>query len=238
MKILKIFLVFLLMSGKALSAQEIDVFFNKADAFFKTYITNGKVEYRALHEQPAILKELMLLTEKTSISGVDENTYQAFWINAYNLTVINGVVENYPLKSPLDIDGFFDKIQHKIAGQKVTLNQIENQLLHDKFPNEPRYHFVLVCAGMGCPPIIKEAYRPNTLNAQLERQTKKAVNDPNFIRVHQEEVKISQIFEWYKNDFEPAGGIVKFINQYRTEKLPADAKLEFYPYDWTLNSVH
>ena len=235
---IRLFVLLLVVFVQGITAQDPDMFFNKADAFFKTYITNGKVEYKALHEEPAILGELMELLKGVDVSNVNEYTYQAFWINAYNLQVIQGIVANYPLKSPLDVDGFFDKNKHQIAGKEVTLNQIENELLRAKFPNEPRFHFVLVCAGLGCPPIIDEAYRPSTLNEQLKTQTEKALNDPKFIRVDGGEVKVSQIFEWYKSDFEKAGGVVNFINSYREPKIPEDSKVSYYPYDWTLNSVH
>ena len=235
---IRLFVLLLVVFVQGITAQDPDMFFNKADAFFKTYITNGKVEYKALHEEPAILADLMELLKGVDVSNVNEYTYQAFWINAYNLQVIQGIVANYPLKSPLDVDGFFDKTKHEIAGKEVTLNQIENELLRGKFPNEPRFHFVLVCAGLGCPPIIDEAYRPSTLNEQLKTQTEKALNDPKFIRVDGGEVKVSQIFEWYKSDFEKAGGVVNFINSYREPKIPEDSKVSYYPYDWTLNSVH
>ena len=112
---------------------------------------------------------------------------------------------------------------------QVTLNQIENELLRAKFPKESRFHFVLVCAGLGCPPIIKKAYRPTTLNEQLKEQTEKAINNPKFIRVKGNEVKVSQIFEWYKGDFEKVGGVVEFINTYRTPKIPVNSQVDYYP---------
>ncbi len=235
---IKLLLFALVSFAQVIAAQDTDAFFNKADAFFKTYITNGKVEYRALHKEPDILTELMEMLKNTDVPDTQGDTYKAFWINAYNLQVIQNVVENYPLKSPLDVDGFFDEKKHEIAGTEVTLNQIENELLRAKFPNEPRFHFVLVCAGLGCPPIINEAYRPSTLNNQLETQTEKAINDPKFIRVEDDAVEVSQIFEWYKSDFEKVGGVVAFINKYRTLKIPEDTQVAYYPYDWTLNSVH
>ncbi|MEM7381766.1 MAG: DUF547 domain-containing protein [Bacteroidota bacterium] len=122
------------------------------------------------------------------------------------------------------------------SGTSTTLNDLENKLLRAKFPKEPRFHFVLVCAGLGCPPIISQAYLPNTLDAQLQTQTKKALNDPNFIRVNKNKVKISQIFEWYNEDFVQDGNnLVSFINTYKEDKLPEKAKVSYYTYDWTLN---
>ena len=217
--------------------QSVDTFVNKADAFFKAHIKNGRVDYKAIKNNPTTLNELTSLAKEVRVSKSDAKSYQAFWINAYNITVIDGIVANYPVKQPLDIKGFFDKTTHEVGGVKTTLNDIENKLLRKVFPKEARFHFVLVCAGLGCPPIINEAYTPSKLEAQLQRQTVKALNNPNFIRVKGNKVQISQIFEWYKGDFTQGGSEVDFINKYRKEALPAKAKVSYYSYDWTLNQV-
>ena len=221
----------------SVSAQNLTDFFDKSDSFFSSYVVDGRVRYAAIRNNPQELNEILKSAKDITIPASNTENYQAFWINMYNLLVIDGVVNNYPLKSPLDIVGFFDTIEHKIGGQVTTLNGIENNLLRAKFPNEPRFHFVLVCAGLGCPPIINKAYRPTLLESQLQEQTRKALNNPNFIRVNGDKVKISQIFEWYKSDFEKAGGIVYFIDKYRNSKLPTDAEIAYYPYDWSLNSA-
>tara|TARA_R110000782_G_scaffold120133_2_gene211025 strand:+ start:1059 stop:1772 length:714 start_codon:yes stop_codon:yes gene_type:complete len=228
--------LFFLLIVTVSSAQELNKFFNEADSFLKANVVTGLVKYNAIKENPEVLKAVLNSAKDISVSESDALNYQAFWVNAYNLIVIDGIVKNYPLKSPLDVDGFFDKVKHSVGGKMITLNGIENELLRAKFPNEPRFHFVLVCAGLGCPPIINEAYTPKKLDAQLQRQTTKALNDPNFIRVEGNNVRVSQIFEWYKEDFERAGGIVVFINKFKTSKLPEAVQLGYYPYDWTLNS--
>tara|TARA_R110002126_G_scaffold132758_2_gene276749 strand:+ start:196 stop:909 length:714 start_codon:yes stop_codon:yes gene_type:complete len=228
--------LFFLLIVTVSSAQELNKFFNEADSFLKANVVNSLVKYNAIKENPEVLKAVLNSAKDISVSESDAMNYQAFWVNAYNLIVIDGIVKNYPLKSPLDVDGFFDKVKHSVGGKMITLNGIENELLRAKFPSEPRFHFVLVCAGLGCPPIINEAYTPKKLDAQLQRQTTKALNDPNFIRVEGNNVRVSQIFEWYKEDFERAGGIVVFINKFKTSKLPEAVQLGYYPYDWTLNS--
>ena len=219
-----------------LNAQGTSDFFAKADAFFKAHVNDGRVDYEAVKANPAELEAILALARDISVSKENAEEYQAFWINGYNLLTIKGIVDNYPLKSPLDVSGFFDKTTREIGGKSITLNDIENKLLRANFPSEPRFHFVLVCGGLGCPPIIDEAYMPATLDTQLETQTKLALNNPQFIRVNKNRAKISQIFEWYKGDFTQSGqNLVSFINKYKTEKLPEDTKVSYYPYDWTLN---
>jgi hypothetical protein len=232
-----IYIFFFFFVVTTISAQDLPTFFTKSDSFFNSYVVDGRVKYAAIKNNPQQLNDILKSAKDISVATSDTEIYQAFWINVYNLLVIDGVVENYPLKSPLDIAGFFDSIEHNIGGEVTTLNGIENNLLRAEFPNEPRFHFVLVCAGLGCPPIIDEAYRPSTLDTQLQQQTSKALNHPEFIRVDGSEVRISQIFEWYKSDFERAGGIVTFINEFRNSKLSYDVRVGYYPYDWSLNSA-
>jgi len=211
-------------------------FFKKSDAFFNTYVKNGKVNYKTIKTDDASLSELIGMAEKITVSKENEKEYQAFWINAYNLSVIKSVVENYPIKSPLNKAGFFDGIKHSVGGKKITLNDMEHKMLRAVFPKEARFHFVLVCAGLGCPPIITKAYLPNTLETQLQEQTEKALNDSNFVRINKNKVKLSQIFDWYKKDFTQGGkSLVEYVNQFRKEKLPENAKVGYYAYDWTLN---
>lgn len=219
-------------------AQGGSMFSEQADQFFKKYVKKGRVDYKGLKANPQRIEGLLQMTKEISVSMENKREYQAFWINGYNLLVIKGIVDNYPLKSPLDVVGFFDKTKHDIGGTSITLNDIENKLLRGNFPSEPRFHFVLVCAGLGCPPIINSSYKASTLNAQLEAQTKMALNDPDFIRVNKNKIKISQIFEWYIGDFTQGGkSLVDYINPYRVEKLPEKAKVSYYPYDWTLNEI-
>lgn len=218
------------------NAQHEAKFFTQADTFFNTFVKEGSVDYKSIVKDPSSINELLDIAKKINLSEDNEADYQAFWINGYNLLVIKSIVDNYPIKSPLDKNGFFDIKKHAIGGELITLNDIEHKMLRAFFPKEPRFHFVLVCAGLSCPPIIKNAYMPSTLDAQLEKQTSLALNNPEFIQVDKNKVKISQIFEWYKSDFTKDGkSLVDFINQYRTEKLPEKAKVSFYAYNWALN---
>ncbi|WP_430411592.1 DUF547 domain-containing protein [Kordia sp.] len=219
-------------------AQNTNTFFKASDTFFKAYVKDGKVNYKAIKKNTAELDEILASTNSITVAKSDANTYQAYWINIYNLSVIKGIVNNYPVKSPLDINGFFDKTKHTVGGKKITLNDIEHKLLRGQF-NDARFHFVLVCAGLGCPPIIPEAYMPNTLDKQLDRQTRIALNNDEFIKVNakKKRVELSEIMKWYKEDFTQSGNEIDFINKYREEKIAAKSKISYYPYNWKLNQT-
>ena len=233
----KIILLFISLVFTAQSfSQEMTTFFTKTNVFLKQNVSNGRVDYSSIHSDQSNLNEILNLAEAIKVSKNDANNYQAFWINAYNLSVIKGIIDNYPIKSPLDKKGFFDKITYKLGGKNITLNDIEHKLLRAQF-KDARFHFVLVCGAIGCPPLISKAYLPKTLEAQLEKQTKIALNG-SFIKVNtkKKSIQSSEIMKWYKEDFTMNGTTeISFINKYRTEKIPNNFKLSYFPYNWNLN---
>ncbi|MGB6268376.1 MAG: DUF547 domain-containing protein [Olleya sp.] len=218
-------------------AQSLEDFFKQTDAFLKMHVAEGKVDYKAIKDNTESLDAILKIAETILVEKTDKNNYQAFWINAYNLSVIKGIVNNYPIASPLDKAGFFDKTTYSLSGQKVTLNTIENEILRANF-KDARFHFVLVCGAIGCPPLITDVYLPSALNAQLETQTKLALNGDYFIKVNtkKEKVEGSEILKWYKEDFVQNGMTeIQFINTYRTNKIPENFKLTYFTYNWKLN---
>ncbi|MGC1204176.1 MAG: DUF547 domain-containing protein [Flavobacteriaceae bacterium] len=232
-----VILISMLTISFSIKAQDLNAFFNAADVFFKANVNNGKVAYSKIHASQDELNSILKIAEGISVLKNDADNYQAFWINAYNLSVIKGIIDNYPTKSPLDNKGFFDKTTYRLGGKKITLNDIEHKLLRGNF-KDARFHFVLVCGAVGCPPLIDKAYLPETLDLQMEKQTKMALNGP-FLKVNtkKKRVEASQIMEWYKEDFTMNNkSEIDFINTYRTEKIPNNFKLSYFPYNWTVNS--
>ena len=209
-------------------------FFKDADAFFKKHVIDGRVNYGALQTTGDLIP-LIIKVEKAELTGSNEATKKAFYINAYNLHVIDLALKNYPLKSVQEIPGFFTKKKIIVGGQKLSLNKFEKEYMLNPY-DDARLHFVLVCGALGCPPITDFAYTPNQIEKQLEQQTKLALNDPTFVRSIGNKTEISQIFKWYKDDF--GGGkdqTIQFINSYRS--LPINEKTSYYSYDWALNDI-
>lgn len=236
---MKVFFLFIasLISSTALYAQK-DAFFQEAQLFFATYVREGRVQYAMLTEKPEALNALYGQLKGLTPDPSDPQKFQAFYINAYNLAVIKTVVDHYPIESPMEVSGFFERKDHWIAGEKISLNTLENEKLRAKF-KDPRVHFALVCGAISCPPIVPFAYTPERLNEQLERQTTLALNDPGFIvpDAEKKSVAVSEIFKWYKADFTENQSLIEFINQYRKDEFPSDYQVNYYPYNWALNDV-
>jgi len=216
-------------------AQSIDQsFFKKVDGLLKANVKAGLVDYTNL-KGSSELKNLIEEIATADLSNLDANTLQAFYINAYNLNVINQVVKDYPVKSVMDKGGFFDSKKITVAKGTTTLNQLEKGKLLSVY-NDARFHFVLVCGANGCPPITNFAYTPAKLEAQLEEQTKLALNDNSFIKVGGDGVELSEIFNWYATDFGKNNeAVISYINKYRNNPISTSAKIKYYTYDWSLN---
>ncbi len=239
MKTYSFFLVIALAFTQMLSAQNIgQQFFDDVDRLLKTHVEDGLVDYTTLSNNPIELQKLVKTIAQADISSLDFNTKQAFLINAYNLNVINKVVNSYPVASVAQNPGFFTRDKVKVAGKVTTLNKLEKDDMLKVF-KDPRYHFVLVCGAFGCPPITDFAYTPQNLDEKLNQQTRLALNNPEFIRYNEGKLQISEIFKWYPKDFGlTKADIISFINSYRSDELPTNQKIKYYDYDWTLNDTN
>lgn len=217
-------------------AAPLNTFTASVDAFLKKYVGDGLIDYARIAQNKAEIDKLYGDIGMMDISTATTAEKKAFYVNAYNIVVIHSIVQHYPVNSPMSVSGFFDKTKHVIAGESLTLNELEAQKLR-RIYNDGRLHFALVCAAKSCPPLAAFAFTPEKIEAQLNERTKFALNDDNWIKVNsrQKKVEISKIFDWYKDDFTQSGSVLNWINQFRIEKIPATYTINFYEYDWALN---
>ena len=133
------------------------------------------------------------------------------------------------IDSPWDIKFF------KIGGISFDLNTIEHDILRKQF-NEPRIHFAINCASVSCPRLLNQAYRPETLESQLDLQTKYFIHNPIKNVVTDRELKLSKIFDWFAVDLKNAvGGVKPFIQSYIDDDI-SEAPISFLNYGWNLNN--
>jgi len=226
--------VFLFVSIISIKAQ-INDFTTQTDAFLKQHVSQGLVDYKAIKQQPAQLVSLVSMVATINFKSLKGNEQKAALINAYNIMVIKAVVDAYPINSPLDVKGFFNEKQYSIGGELMTLDFLEKEFLYKMHP-DAKLHFALVCAATGCPKLSSMAYRADMLDKQLEMQTRKTLNNPNFIRQTGDTVLLSEIFKWYGQHFiADSKDVVTFINTYRSRDIATDKKIDYYTYVWELN---
>jgi len=188
----------------------------------------------------------------------------AFLINAYNAFTVEKVLTRYPdLKSIRDFGTVFgnpwkDKF-FTLFGKEAYLDQIEHEMLRAKgVYAEPRVHFAVNCASVGCPMLREEAYVAERLDAQLEEQTRRFLSDRSRNRYNEQngQLEVSKIFDWFKEDWQsgnkgiaaggqPIASREQFFARYAkflADKPEGQARvaeqkvgLVFLEYDWGLN---
>ena len=228
-------LLFSLFISTGFSQSDFD-FFELADDFLATHCSEGKVDYTAVKKDPNLPKLIEYIGTNQSPRGQEKS----YLINVYNLFVISKVANSHPIGSPMDDSGFFTDKTFNLNGDKTSLDHLENGILR-KEHTDPRLHFALVCGALGCPPITNFAYRQKSLDAQLDQQASLAMNNPGFI-YSKDDTKIiylSEIFNWYEKDFgKNKKEVIAYINGFRTNKFDDSYKVQYYPYDWTLNDAN
>lgn len=258
-----------LLVGSAAQATELN--YQHFAAALEQYVDDtGLVYYQGLKANPQELKEFV-----TQVDQLDRAVYEqwgdqtkiAFWINAYNALTLQAIIDNYPIQvsfwkaaiypknSIRQINGVWDELQFGVMGKKMTLDEIEHNVLRAEF-NEPGIHIALVCAAIGCPPLRNEPYSGKHLDAQLNDQARKFLNNPIKFRLDTRTatVALSPIFKWFGADFvktygtdkrfsdrsDPERAVLNFISAYLDDGdlsyLTTGAySIDYLDYDWSLN---
>jgi hypothetical protein len=198
---------------------------------------DGKVDYPGLVKAKELMNQaIQHFKDNQPESNWSDNQKLAYWINAYNLFTLKLVCDNYPVKSIRDIAGGkpWDKAFIPLEGKTLSLNDIENNIIRKRF-NEPRIHFAVNCASVSCPKLLNKPYTKDNLSTLLTEQTKAYLADKNENILGSKAIEISNIFNWYKEDFTSSGGAIAFINKYSSVKIDPKAKVTFKDYNWNLN---
>ena len=228
----------------------------------------GRIDYAALKAAPDALNKAYRLISNTSPDSHPERfpRYEdrfAYWVNAYNVTAIKGVIDHYPIRSVREVKpaslyslfdggGFFAAQKFKYGGKKMSLYRLERKLIFKRFP-DPRLHFALNCASGGCPLLPRAPFRAEGLDQRLEAETQAFIRNPKKVRLDHETktLHLSSLFDWYRDHFEswrpgpnaqPAGSITAFVARYlpaadAAKLLESDYRIVFEQYDWSLNDV-
>lgn len=172
----------------------------------------------------------------------------ALLVNLYNALTIRQVLQRYPIESIrpdllripnwIAFVRFFSRDLYTLNGERLSLNDIEHNLLRKRF-SEPRIHFALVCASVGCPLLRSQAYWPDRAFAQLEEDAHRFINNPDKVHYNPDSnmLHCSKIFKWYEADFlKVAESIAAYIHRYRPEiPLSDNLQISYLPYSWQLN---
>jgi hypothetical protein len=209
---------------------------------------NGDVDYagiKASEADRALLTAYLKAVGEAEPSKAPRTAQLAFYVNAYNATVIQSIVERYPVESVMKVDGFFNKLEHTIAGKKITLDHLENKIVRPEF-KDARVHFVLVCGAKSCPRLQRSALTEANAEMIMDNAARDFIKESTRYDAAKKTLSASKLFEWFADDFkrDADGDVRGFLARYL---LPADAtqadrdafmaaKLGTFEYDWALNA--
>lgn len=210
------------------------------------YNEDGLVNYTGLKEQHAKLKKYLDYLASINPDELARNDAFAYYINLYNAATLDIVLDNYPgIESIKDIGGILGSPWKKdfirLNGKSVSLDYIEHGILRPVYM-DPRVHFAVNCASMGCPPLHGEPFEGATLDFTLDELTRNVMADPSQTRLEDEELFVNKVFDWFGGDWGSKQEKIGFVRQYAPKKLAAkigklgrQLNLEYSDWDWTLN---
>lgn len=202
---------------------------------------HGRVDYRALKSEREELERYLVALASTSPHKDPEafparEDQLAYWINAYNAAVLFGVTERPGLRSVNErVKNFFYFTQYSFGDEQLSLYKLENEIIRVELP-DARVRFALNWGADGCAALPAEAFTPEKLDAQLERVAAAFCANPRRVRFEKNNVEMSQIFEWYEDDFKAEGGAIEFCRKHGREELPEHGEISYIPFDWDLNA--
>jgi hypothetical protein len=247
-------------SESAGAAEAFDHAHRQLSVVLQQSVRAGRVDYARLRQDRRALdayRAQLANVVEVALASWPRGQQLAFWINAYNASVLTTIVDNYPIgrgsviglafpaNSIWQVSGAFKAKRHRVASRLRSLDEIEHEILRPQL-QEPRIHMALVCAARGCPPLRDEPYVNAQLDQQLDQQTRRFLADSTHGLRWQAEsrrLETSSIFKWFASDFEVGGGVRAFLAAYVTDARISAAlhdpanKLRYLSYDWTLNDL-
>ena len=222
------------------------------DELLRTYVEGDYVRYADWKAHPADLRKLdrfLAWQAEADVDAMPRADRIAFWINAYNSLNVKMILDHYPVHAPIDIPGYFDKIQHRVAGRSMTVSEAEYEHLIAEH-KDMRAHFAVVCSDRGCLPLRGQAWTGATLDADLDAAARRFVADERHFKVDHDKrvIHISKIFEWYGEKFtkdptRPAAKPELFLRPWVDAPTRAlldsgDYTVQIIEWNWTLNEMH
>ncbi|MEO0594079.1 MAG: DUF547 domain-containing protein [Myxococcota bacterium] len=203
----------------------------------KKSVAKGRVDYDAVESLRGDLDRYLTAVAKARVPKAKSKAV-AFYIDAYNALVLAAVLDAGKPKSVINVDNFFKKKSHRVAGKVVSLDQLEKEILNP-LAADPRTHMVLVCAAKGCPVLEARPYAGTKLERRLEAASVRYVRSRAGSRVKPNALSVSKIFEWYQADFGGKEAAIRFVTQRLTDDQRAtlgdSPQVSYHDYNWTLN---
>jgi hypothetical protein len=173
----------------------------------------------------------------------------AYWVNLYNALTVRTVLERYPVASILDIKlsagplsfGPWRAKLVEVAGIPLSLDDIEHRILRPIW-RDPRIHYVVNCASLGCPDLPAAPLDPRDLDATLDAAARAYIAHPRGLAFDRDGLVLSKIYSWFREDFggDEAGlraHLALYASPGAAARIARARAIAGYRYDWALNDA-
>lgn len=206
------------------------------------------VDYASLADDKEKLDAYLDKVSEGDLTELGEDEQLALLINAYNACTLRLVLEHYPeLDSIRDISKPWSKERCEVGSHSLSLDDIEHGLIRPIF-KDPRIHFAVNCAAKDCPPLRPFAYTGEAIDDQLDKVTRDVLSSESFVRIENEKLHVTKLFDWYGDDFVDstfeghASSRAEYLARYADKQVRAfieehdgEPPVSFLDYDWSLN---
>jgi hypothetical protein len=212
------------------------------DKILRENVRDGQVNYPGIQSNPAFKAYVGQLAAPVKLAA--KNDKLVYYMNAYNALAMQGIIDGLSPSGFFGRQRFFKSRQWPLAGEQITLSNLEHKLLRPL--GDARIHFSIVCASRSCPKVPGEAYSAAKLDAQMDDNARGFINDTTRNRFNKDKqtAELSEIFKWFAEDFNAnAGSVQKYIAKYVSDPEVAKGlaaeqyKLSYLNYNWNLNGT-
>ncbi len=215
---------------------------------------NGrKFDYAGLKKEEKTLTSYLDAIAAADLASLRAPELEALFINAYNAYTVRTILDrvsangDFEIESIRDIEEVFTRETHVVGGFRLSLDNIEHNILRPTF-RDPRLHFAVNCASISCPPLSTDAFEGARLDEQLEAATTSALQNPDYASIEGDALLLTKILEWYGTDFVNPDyrgserNLAAFVARYASEDVRRfleerkhEVDVRFRDYDWRLN---
>lgn len=222
------------------------------DAFLGAYRRVGRdgiarVAYtRVTPRNRAALKAYLRMLSAADVDRMTRAQQFAYWVNLYNAATVDLVLDHPSAEGIREIDGGllglgpWKRKRLTVKGERLSLDDIEHRILRPIW-RDPRVHYAINCASLGCPDLPDRAYTAARADAMLDAAARNFINHPRGFRREGDKLVASSIYDWFAVDFGRPDGVLAHARRYATPatraRFAGKRKPDRYDYSWSLNAA-
>lgn len=225
------------------------------DELVSRYAVDGgrRFDYAGLKKEEDRFERYVEALSTADVAALSASEIEALFINAYNAYTVRTILARvspegeYRIASIRDIENVFSREDHVVGGYRLSLDNIEHNVLRPVF-RDPRLHFAVNCASISCPPIPVRAFTGRSVDEDLEAAARNVLQNSDYVSVEGNSLVLTKILDWYGSDFTnpeyrgSENSLRAFVRKYASEEVRrafdengGELSIRFLEYDWGLN---